>query len=142
MGSVSASWLRAQTLSRPVVVHSQPLLAVPARLCVAKSAFGCPAAAHHVVASIGGRWPRCMRANYPSGADGTTYLAAAASVSRQQAVLPRVGGREPSAGHAELGVDVGNVAFDGADAQYQLLGDLAVGVMAGHEREHLTFSKR
>ena len=54
----------------------------------------------------------------------------------EDAPVVRIGG-----GQAKLGEDVGNVLFDRADGQEELLGDAGVRAAFGHETEHLTLPR-
>ena len=54
----------------------------------------------------------------------------------------RVGGGVGPAAGTDLGVYVTDVPLHGANAKYEIVGDLVVGTAAGHEPEHLDLTLR
>src|SRR5215831_4462032 len=68
--------------------------------------------------------------------------ASARSVGRQQPVALAVGERGPPGAQARLREEVVDVALNRADAQDELLADLAVGEAPRQEDEHLELARR
>src|SRR6266545_4437922 len=60
---------------------------------------------------------------------------------KQQPPLDRANRRLRAVGHAELGDDVLDMDLDGADAERQLAGDLAVGLAFDDQLEHLALAR-